>query len=143
MPGIGRDNIKEKASRMQTSDSGGNDRKRSDSSSLAPVLALVAQLGFSIACPMVVFIGGGAWLDNKLGWTPWLLFAGIILGVATAGGIFYQIAKLPARSRTPDTGTDPAAPYKVEQRRSKFRDKDLGGPNQANNKGNGGNGTSK
>jgi len=89
---------------------------------------------------MVVFIGGGAWLDSKLGWTPWLLFLGIFLGVAVAGGIFYQIAKVPT---TKKPGTDinstgePGAPYKVEKRRSKFRDKDLGGPDNGSTGGNG------
>jgi len=116
---------------MQTSGSGGGKGgKRSDAGSWAPVLALVTQLGFSIACPMVIFIGGGAWLDSKLGWTPWLLFLGIVLGVATAAGVFYQIAKLPTRTGTGKDADGPGAPYKVEQQRSKFKDKDLGGPDK-------------
>ena len=99
----------------------------SDNSALAGALVLATQLGFSVACPMVVFIGGGAWLDNQLGWGPWLLFVGIILGLTSAGGLFFQIAKLPA-SRRPKTGSDvQGAPYKVEERR-KLRMHDLGKP---------------
>jgi len=60
-------------------------------------LALVAQLGFSIALPMVVFIGGGAWLDAQFRTTPWLLFLGIFLGLLSAGAALYQLAKVPAR----------------------------------------------
>jgi F0F1-type ATP synthase assembly protein I len=60
-------------------------------------LALVAQLGFSIALPMVVFIGGGAWLDAQFRTTPWLLFVGIFLGLLSAGAALYQLAKVPTR----------------------------------------------
>ncbi len=58
-------------------------------------LALVAQLGFSIAVPMVVFIGGGSWLDGQFHSAPWLLFLGIFLGLASAGAALYQLAKVP------------------------------------------------
>jgi hypothetical protein len=60
-------------------------------------LALVAQLGFSIALPMVVFIGGGAWLDSQFRTTPWLLFLGIFLGLLSAGAALYQLTKVPTR----------------------------------------------
>ena len=59
-------------------------------------LALVAQLGFSIAVPMVVFIGGGAWLDGQFRTAPWLLFVGIFLGLISAGAALYQLAKVPS-----------------------------------------------
>jgi hypothetical protein len=80
---------------------------------LAKALALAVQLGFAVACPMVVFIGGGAWLDNKLGWSPWLLFLGIALGVMSAAGLFYQLATLSTRRKDNGAGK---APYKVEQK---------------------------
>lgn len=98
---------------------------------LAKALALAAQLGFAIACPMVFFIAGGAWLDNQLGSKPWLLFLGIILGVATAGGLFYQLATLSVRRKDAAAGK---APYKVEER---DKDQDPGTPPASNWKDNG------
>lgn len=70
-------------------------------------LALVAQLGFSIAVPMVVFIGGGAWLDEQFRTAPWLLFLGIFLGLLSAGAALYQLAKVPTRrpASRPKPGT--------------------------------------
>ena len=61
---------------------------------LAQSLALIGQLGFSIACPMVAFIGGGAWLDGQMKTVPWFLFVGIFLGILTAGGALYQLSRL-------------------------------------------------
>lgn len=76
---------------------------RDGDNSLAQSLALVGQLGFTIACPMVAFIGGGAWADGQLGTKPWLLFLGIFLGIAAAAGALYRLStalssKKPARS---------------------------------------------
>lgn len=100
---------------------------RSDNSAMGAALVYASQIGFSIACPMVLFIGGGAWLDNRLGWGPWLLLVGVILGIASAGALFYQIAKIPA-SRRRKTGLDvQGAPYKVEEPR-KPNMQDLGKP---------------
>lgn len=72
--------------------------------SLAQALAMAAQLGFSIAVPMLVFIGGGAWLDSTLGTKPWLLFLGILLGVLAAGGALFRLSSL-SSSRKPPSGT--------------------------------------
>jgi protein-S-isoprenylcysteine O-methyltransferase Ste14 len=102
---------------MGTSGSGGE--RKSEAGSWATVLALVTQLGFSIACPMVVFIGGGAWLGNQLGWGPWLMIVGILLGVATAAGLFYQIATLPTRQSQSKADDRSQVPYKMEGSGSK------------------------
>jgi hypothetical protein len=98
---------------------------------LAKAVALAVQLGFAIACPMVFFIAGGAWLDNQFGSKPWLLFLGIILGVAVAGGLFYQIATLSVGRKDPTAGK---APYKFEER---DQDNDPGTPPANNWKSNG------
>ncbi len=101
--------------------------KVKDTNSLASSLALATQLGFSVACPMVVFIGGGAWLGNRLGWGPWLLLVGVILGIASAAALFFQIAKMPtARKRKIDSSLQ-GVPYKVEEPR-KPKIQDLGTP---------------
>ncbi len=81
--------------------------------SLAKALAMVAQLGFVVACPMLLFIGGGAWLDARLHTVPWLLLLGVLLGMLSAGGALYQVTKL--QSGKSSSG-EPKAPYKVEGR---------------------------
>ena len=75
-------------------------------------LGLTAQLGFSIACPFVVFIAGGAWLDSRLGWSPWLLLTGVLLGVITAGGLLWQLTTVPLQRKK---GNGKGPPYKLEQ----------------------------
>jgi hypothetical protein len=81
-------------------------------------LALATQLGFAIACPMLVFIGGGAWLDGVLHTSPWLMLLGVLLGILSAAGALYQLTTIQTRRRTPPptrTGTGTSiAPYKVE-----------------------------
>ncbi len=81
---------------------------------LTQALALMGQLGFAIACPMVAFIGGGAWLDNRLGTMPWLLFAGILLGLVAAAGTLYRLTTVQSGKKV--DGTASKAPYKVEKR---------------------------
>ncbi|HEX8220539.1 MAG TPA: AtpZ/AtpI family protein [Chloroflexia bacterium] len=81
-------------------------------SGMAQSLAFAAQLGFAIACPMVAFIGGGAWLDNRLGTVPWLIFAGIVLGILAAAGTIYQVLR--AQTNRLERSKRPGAPYKVE-----------------------------
>ncbi len=73
-------------------------------------LALATQLGFAVAGPMVVFIGGGVWLDSVLGTGHWLFFLGLVLGIGSAGAALFQIAaSQPARKpgtsikKEPDT----------------------------------------
>ncbi len=51
-------------------------------------LALVANLGFRIALPMIVAIGGGAFLDENFRTSPWLLIGGAVLGTIIA---FYEL----------------------------------------------------
>lgn len=81
-------------------------------SGFARALALTAQLGFSIACPLVVFIAAGAWLDARLGWSPWLMLTGVLLGMITAGALLWQLTTVPTRQKR---AQGEKAPYKVEQ----------------------------
>lgn len=78
---------------------------------LLKTLALATQLGFAVACPLVVFIAGGVWADDTWGTRPWLFFLGLALGLAAAGGALYQIAAV-----KPGKKPDPAAsaPDKIE-----------------------------
>lgn len=80
-------------------------------------LALVAQLGFSIAVPMVVFIGGGAWLDGQFRTSPWLLFVGIFLGLLSAGAALYQLAKVPTSKSGGGRASKPSNSDQSDQKR--------------------------
>ena len=75
-------------------------------------LALASQLGFTVACPLVLFVGGGAWADDRLGTRPWLLFLGLALGITLAGFALYQLATVPTRRRTDPNARK--APEKIE-----------------------------
>jgi F0F1-type ATP synthase assembly protein I len=89
----------------------GKDRQNggSDSGSLR-ALALATQLGFAVAGPLVVFLALGVWADGQFGTRPWLFFVGLMLGIASAGAAFYQIAtSIPAKKYVP-TAKKPSAP---------------------------------
>jgi F0F1-type ATP synthase assembly protein I len=42
-------------------------------------------MGIQLALGVVILVLGGQWLDQKLGTSPWIMIAGIMLG--TVGGI--------------------------------------------------------
>jgi len=73
---------------------------------------LATQLGFSVACPLAVFIAGGVWADGKLGTGHWLFFLGLAVGVIAAGAALYQVAAQPSKPRE-RTGLE--APDKIER----------------------------
>jgi len=52
-------------------------------------LSLVLQLGFSMALPLVVGVGGGVWLDQKFNTSPRLTLLGTVLGLIISGYSFY------------------------------------------------------
>src|SRR5690349_691396 len=80
--------------------------------SMLKALALATQLGFALAGPLVVFIGGGVWLDGVLGTRPWLFFLGLVLGIGSAGAALYQIATAQPAPKPGKTARK--APDKVE-----------------------------
>src|SRR5436190_7370684 len=79
---------------------------------LGKAAILATQLGFSVACPLVAFIAGGVWADNKLGTKPWLFFLGLVIGLLAAGAALYQIAVAQPNDRR-DRAVK-AAPDKIE-----------------------------
>ena len=79
---------------------------------LLKALALATHLGFAVACPMVVFIAGGVWADDRLGTRPWLFFLGLLFGLLAAAAALYRLATAqPANRRSPASR---GAPDKVE-----------------------------
>ncbi|MDI6777896.1 MAG: AtpZ/AtpI family protein [Patescibacteria group bacterium] len=53
-------------------------------------LKLAWDLGFTIAIPLVVFALAGRFLDKKLGTSPWLLLAGILISIAVSSWLVYK-----------------------------------------------------
>src|SRR5689334_8858299 len=72
-------------------------------------VGLAAQLGFAIACPMLACVGGGYWADQQLNTRPWLVLAGIALGLLLAFGTLYNLTKtsFAPSSKRPATGGSP------------------------------------
>ncbi len=64
-----------------------------------------AQVGTMLVAPMLAFGAIGYWLDGRLGTKPWLLLAGLILGMIGGFVNFFRLV-LPRRGggRGPDEG---------------------------------------
>lgn len=63
------------------------------SSKTLVTVSLALQLGFSIAVPLLVLIGGGIWLDRRFGTMPLLTITGVIISMAVSVIEIYQIIK--------------------------------------------------
>ena len=89
----------------------GEDRQdRGSDGGTLRALALVTQLGFAVALPLVVFIAVGVWADGQFGTKPWLFFVGLLLGVLSAGAALYQIAtSLPTKRYVPPAKKPPTS----------------------------------
>ncbi len=64
-------------------------------------VGLAAQLGFAIACPMLACVGGGYWADQQLNTRPWLVLAGIAVGLLLAFGTLYNLTRMAFGSKKP------------------------------------------
>lgn len=53
-------------------------------------LSLAWNLGYTIAVPIVVFALAGRFLDKKLGTSPFLLLAGILLSIGITTWLVYK-----------------------------------------------------
>jgi F0F1-type ATP synthase assembly protein I len=62
-------------------------------------LALVSGLGFAIAVPLALFTVGGLWLDDRLGTSPLFMLLGIVLGLASAGGLIAELLSIQSTGR--------------------------------------------
>jgi F0F1-type ATP synthase assembly protein I len=62
--------------------------KNSDKSFSA--LSFAWELGYTIAVPIVVLALLGRFLDKKLGTSPWLLLAGILLSIVVSSYAIYK-----------------------------------------------------
>jgi len=71
-------------------------------------VGLAAQLGFAIACPMLACVGGGYWADQQLNTRPWLVLAGIAMGLLLAFGTLYNLTRMSFGTKKPPA-TGPSA----------------------------------
>ncbi|MCA1669706.1 MAG: AtpZ/AtpI family protein [Thermomicrobia bacterium] len=66
------------------------------------LLAIATQIGFGVAVPLLIFVGGGAFLDKKTGHSPLFLLIGLVIGLIGAGyELFDLVRKLPAGRQPP------------------------------------------
>lgn len=56
-------------------------------------VSLAWELGYTIAVPLVVFALAGRFLDRKLGTTPFLLLAGILLAIVATTWLVWRKMK--------------------------------------------------
>ncbi|MDP1846092.1 MAG: AtpZ/AtpI family protein [Candidatus Moranbacteria bacterium] len=56
-------------------------------------LGLAWELGYTIAVPLVLFALAGRFLDKKLGTSPFLLLAGILLSIGVTSWLVYKKTK--------------------------------------------------
>ncbi len=59
-------------------------------------VARYSQIGVTLLAPMLVLGGLGFWLDRRWGTTPWLLLAGLVLGMIIGFVNFFRLV-LPAK----------------------------------------------
>ena len=63
---------------------------------LVRALALLTQLGLSVAFPLAGFVLAAVWLRNRFDLGVWVLVAGILLGFISAVGGFIKTLKAAA-----------------------------------------------
>lgn len=77
-------------------------------------------IGCSIVASLLMCIGGGALLDRWLGTMPLFTLVGVVLGMASAGYLLYQLAmtvrpvKRPVGQQEPDSIDRSAKPNEEE-----------------------------
>lgn len=64
-------------------------------------LAMAAQFGGTALGSLVICLGGGIWLDQRLGTSPLFLFVGLILAFVVIGYSLYEVTKLDSGRRVP------------------------------------------
>jgi F0F1-type ATP synthase assembly protein I len=69
----------------------------------------VSAIGMEFAAAVIICLLLGYWVDGKLGTTPWLAVAGIILGSAIGFRAVYGAAKTMQKQIENDDGPQPPA----------------------------------
>ena len=98
-----------KPARMSTDD---RDRHHdlAESVRAASDLGRYAGLGFQFVATLALCGGLGWWLDSKLGWKPWLLVTGVMLGGGLAFAQIVLSVQRGTKSAAIDASFKPQAP---------------------------------
>ena len=78
------------------------DRESGDPREVMRVSARYMGLGLTWALSVLLFLGGGAWADSKLGTTPVLLVLGAFVGAGAGFYNLYYHAVIEPRQRADD-----------------------------------------
>ena len=74
-----------------------------------PYLSIGLNMATTIVLSLVIFLGGGAWLDKRFGWAPWLTIVGALLAFVAMGyslsSMIRQLNRLDG-NRTRRSGAD-------------------------------------
>lgn len=78
----------------------------------SPHAMAAIDFGYTLLASVLVFGGGGYWLDKRNGWLPWCTLLGVGLGLAVGfNSLFKRLARLEkidkARRTGPPKDTDP------------------------------------
>ena len=76
------------------------------------VIGLALEFGFTTIGAFVICLGGGIWLDRRLGKSPLLLLLGLLLAFLAVGYNLYQIATVKLGTRPPGKTATSAGPAK-------------------------------
>ena len=87
------------------------------------VYAVASQIAFIVLSPLLVFVIGGTWLVDRLGWPDFLNIVFVIIGITTMScGAFNYLKKLIAMYDSSESGTG-ASEIKHDVRDHDYYDK--------------------
>jgi uncharacterized protein (DUF983 family) len=70
------------------------------------VYAVASQIGFIVLTPLLVFVIGGTWLVDALGWPDWLNIVFVAIGIISMSvGAMNYLKKLIAMYDSSESGT--------------------------------------
>lgn len=74
------------------------------------MLIWLTQLGLSVALPPAVFTLLAVWLNRSLGWGPWVIWVGVILGcVCSVQGLLDSLKLMAKMSKEKKKGPPPVS----------------------------------